>query len=226
MLSERSEDLLKAIYELQQHAEDDRITTSSLARELGVVDATVTGLLKKLALHKPNLIEYRRYRGVALTEAGRMRALKLVRRHRLLETFLAQNLGYSWDEVHQEADALEHVITENFGDRIAASLQNPSTDPHGSPIPNKDGTVVMLNDLPLSRLEAGNMATISRVSDDDPDLLRYLDELGLKPQITVQMLERGHFDDIYHIQETDTGNSHHLSRFVADQVFVTPQDEA
>jgi DtxR family Mn-dependent transcriptional regulator len=225
MLSERSEDLLKAIYELQQEGAADRISTSSLAKVLGIADASVTGLLKKLVLYKPKLIEYRRYRGVALTDAGQKRALKLVRRHRLLESFLAQNLGYSWDEVHQEADALEHVITENFGDRIAASLKNPITDPHGSPIPKKDGTVVKRVDLPLSRMDEGDEATISRVSDDDPELLRYLDDLGLKPQTSLQLIARGHFDDIYHVQDTHTGSSHHLSRFVADQLFVIPKDE-
>jgi DtxR family Mn-dependent transcriptional regulator len=226
MLSERSEDLLKAIYELQQEGVEDRISTSALARALGVADASVTGLLKKVALYKPKLIEYRRYRGVALTDAGRKRALKLVRRHRLLESFLAQNLGYSWDEVHQEADALEHVITESFGDRIAASLKDPVTDPHGSPIPMKDGTIEKRDDLPLSGMGEGDVATISRVLDDDPELLRYLDALGLKPQTSLQLIDRGHFDDIYHVQDTETGISHHLSRFVADQIFVSARDEA
>lgn len=226
MLSERSEDLLKAIYELQQEGADDRVSTSSLAEVLGVADASVTGLLKKLALIKPKLIEYRRYRGVALTDDGRKRALKLVRRHRLLESFLAQNLGYSWDEVHQEADALEHVITENFGDRIAASLQNPATDPHGSPIPMKDGTVVKVDDLPLSHINAGDIAIVSRVIDDDPELLRYLEDLGLMPQTSLEMINRGQFDDIYQVRDTQTGNTHHLSRFVADQIFVTLKDEA
>lgn len=226
MFSERSEDLLKAICELQQARADERISTSSLAQVLRVADASVTGLLKKLALYKPKLIEYRSYRGVALTEAGRRMALKLIRRHRLIESFLAETLGYSWDEVHQEADALEHVITESFGDRIAASLKNPVTDPHGSPIPFKDGTVEYHDEISLSQVEQGEEVTVRRVSDNDPKLLRYLGELGVKPQTPLILLERGRFDDIYYVRDIRTGSSHHLSRFVAEQIFVTPKDEA
>lgn len=226
MLSKRSEDLLKAIYELQQEQAGDLVSTSSLAQVLEVADASVTGLIKKLAQHTPKLIEYRRYRGVALTENGRSKALRLIRRHRLIESFLAETLGYSWDEVHQEADALEHVITESFGDRIAASLKNPVTDPHGSPIPFKDGTVEYQHEISLSQVEEGEEVTVRRVSDSDPKLLRYLGELGVKPQTPLILLERGRFDDIYHVQDTRTGSSHHLSRFVAEQVFVTANDEA
>jgi DtxR family Mn-dependent transcriptional regulator len=226
MISERSEDLLKAIYELQLAHADERVSTSSLAQVLGVADASVTGLLKKLALYKPKLIEYRRYRGVTLTEAGKKKALKLIRRHRLIESFLTQTLGYSWDEVHQEADALEHVVTENFGDRIAASLKDPLTDPHGSPIPLEDGTVLQQDGIPLSQAEEGKEVTVRWVSDGDPQLLRYLGELGVRPQTSLILIERGRFDDIYHIREMRTGSSHYLSRFVAEQVFVTPKDEA
>jgi len=226
MISKRSEDLLKAIYELQQERAEERISTSSLAQVLKVADASVTGLIKKLALHKPKLIEYRRYRGVTLTEAGRKKALKLIRRHRLIESFLAETLGYSWDEVHQEADALEHVITESFSDRIAASLKNPITDPHGSPIPFKDGTVKYHDEISLSQVEQGEEVTVRRVSDNDPKLLRYLGELGVRPQTSLILLERGRFDDIYHVRDIRTGSSHHLSRFVAEQVFVTLKDEA
>ena len=226
MLSDRSEDLLKAIYGLQQEQLDERISTSALAGVLGVADASVTGLLKRLALYKPKLIEYRRYRGVTLTEAGRKMALKLVRRHRLIESFLAESLGYSWDEVHQEADALEHVITESFGDRTAASLKNPETDPHGSPIPLEDGTVEYHDETPLSEVEEGKSVTVRRVSDDDPKLLRYLGEMGVKPQTALVLLDRGHFDDIYHIRDPRTGSSYHLSRTVAEKIFVFPMDEA
>lgn len=226
MPSERSEDLLKAIYELQMEQADERVSTSSLAQVLGIADASVTGLLKKLALYEPKLIEYRRYRGVALTEAGKKMALKLIRRHRLIESFLAQTLGYSWDEVHQEADTLEHVITESFGDRIAASLDHPITDPHGSPIPLKDGSVEYQEEQPLSQVKEGDKVTVRRVSDDDPKLLRYLGELGIKPETQLELIERGQFDDIYHVRDSRSGSSYHLSRFVADQVFVTAMDEA
>lgn len=225
MLSERAEDLLKAIFELQLAGAADRVGTSSLAGELGVADATVTGLLKKLILIEPRLIEYQRYRGVALTPAGRKLAVQLIRRHRLIESLLSETLGYGWDEVHQEADALEHVITENFSDRIAAWLENPQTDPHGSPIPHEDGTLVDLNEIPLSQLKVGEEVDVCRVPDNDPELLRYLGELGIKPQTRLLLLERGRFDDVYHVQDTGTGNSYHLSRFVADQVFVAMMDE-
>jgi DtxR family Mn-dependent transcriptional regulator len=226
MLSERSEDLLKAIFELQVQRGTGRVSTSSLASELGVADATVTGLLKKLALVEPRLVVYQRYRGVALTPTGEKVALKLIRRHRLIESLLSETLGYPWDEVHQEADALEHVITENFSDRIAAWLENPHTDPHGSPIPLEDGTMVDLDELPLSQVKVGEEVTVHRIPDSDPELLRYLGKLGIKPQTPLLLLERGHFDDIYHVRDTGTGSSHHLSRFVADQVYVTVLDEA
>jgi DtxR family Mn-dependent transcriptional regulator len=153
-------------------------------------------------------------------------ALRLIRRHRLIESFLTETLGFSWDEVHQEADALEHVITDSFGDRIAVSLKNPVTDPHGSPIPFKDGTVEYQDEISLSQVEQGVEVTVRRVSDNDPKLLRYLGELGVRPQTPLILLERGRFDDIYHVRDIRTGSSHHLSRFVAEQIFVTLKDEA
>jgi DtxR family Mn-dependent transcriptional regulator len=172
------------------------------------------------------LIEYQPYRGVCLTDKGKQVALQLIRKHRLIESFLAQSLGYSWDEVHQEADTLEHAITEALGDRIAASLLDPKTDPHGSLIPDKDGTVEDREEFPLSEVETGENVIVLRVSDHSPQLLRYLGELEVKPWTPIRVLERGRFDDLFHIQNSQTGKSHHLSRFVADHVFVTHSDEA
>jgi len=178
--SESVDDYLKAILELGG-AKDSRVTTNSLAVRLGVRTPSVTGMLQKLALHRPALVLYEKHKGVRLTAAGKRRAWELVRHHRLLELFLHDVLKYSWDEVHEEAERLEHFISEQFEDRVAAILGDPEIDPHGHVIPQKYGAGVFRDEVPLARWPLQTPATITSVSDRSPAALRELERLGLVP---------------------------------------------
>jgi DtxR family Mn-dependent transcriptional regulator len=193
-VSEAVDDYLKAIYALA--GEDDRATTAALAEKLGVAPASVTGMLRKLSEQSPPWVDYEKHRGATLTPEGRRRALEIVRHHRLIELFLYETLGYRWDEVHAEAERLEHAISEQFEDRIAEALGDPEVDPHGHPIPRKDGTIPERPDRRLLDLEAGAEGVVSRVSDRDPALLRYFTTLGVRPGVRVEVVERGPFDDL------------------------------
>ena len=192
MVTEAVDDYLKAIYELA--SDDGRATTALIAKKLDVAPASVTGMLRKLAEQQPPFIDYEKHRGATLTDPGRRRALEIIRHHRLIELFLHETLGYRWDEVHAEAEKLEHAISERFEDRIAEVLGDPEVDPHGHPIPRKDGTIPDRADRRLLDLEAGAEAVVSRVSDRDPELLRYFSELGVRPGVSIELLERTPFD--------------------------------
>ncbi len=180
MLSHAVEDYLKTIYSLC--AGGERASTTRIAAAMQVAPASVTGMLRKLAATNPPLVVYHKHRGATLTPAGERAALEIVRHHRLLETFLHQVLGYRWDEVHEEADRLEHVISETFEERIAQALGDPAHDPHGHPIPTRDLVVPPHPDTCLADLRPPQRAVVLRVRDSDPCLLRYLDECGLLPQ--------------------------------------------
>jgi DtxR family Mn-dependent transcriptional regulator len=215
-LSHAEEDYLKAIYEL---AEDSgKVSTSALVARLGRKAGSVTGMLQKLADQKPRLIDSERHHGVSLTPAGAHIALEIIRHHRLIELYLAEALGYEWDKVDAEAEQLEHVISEEFEDKISAMLGDPTVDPHGDPIPAKDGSVAPLSRLTLSEVEAGQLARVARVRDDDPALLRYLAELGIVPEAVVTVAERAPFDGPIHV--TIGQHQHALGRSVTDRVFV------
>ncbi len=174
-ISSAVEDYLKAIFEL---GEKD-IKTQDLADSLKFSPASVTGMLKKLS--KLNLVSYKKYYGVSLTTQGRLMALETIRHHRLIETYLMQALGYEWHEVHDEADRLEHVISENFEERIAKLLGNPSYDPHGDPIPCKDGIMPQLLGQPLVDFAVGTNIKLTRIIKQDSEVLIYLAENDLKP---------------------------------------------
>jgi DtxR family Mn-dependent transcriptional regulator len=189
--SEAVDDYLKAILDLE--STEERATTTALARRLGVTPASITGMLRKLDSGSPRLVVYEKHRGAVLTAEGRSRALEVLRHHRLLERFLHDALGYSWDEVHAEAERLEHAISETLEDRIAAKLGDPTVDPHGHPIPRKDGTVPDRHVVPLSDIEPGHDAVVSCVSDDDSALLRYLEELGLTLGARLTLVSRAPF---------------------------------
>ncbi|MFU8889663.1 MAG: metal-dependent transcriptional regulator [Trueperaceae bacterium] len=182
------EDYLKALFELGEHDVKPR----ALAAAVGVAPASVTGMLDKLA--SLNLVRYRKYHGASLTPAGRVLALETLRHHRLLETYLAQALGYAWHEVHDEADRLEHVISEEFEERVDALLGRPTHDPHGDPIPRRDGTLPDCPGGPLSDLDDGARARITRITDQDREVLAYLATHGLVPGATVRVIERAPFD--------------------------------
>ncbi len=178
--SESVDDYLKAILELGG-AEDARVTTNALAGRLGVRTPSVTGMLQKLGSQRPALVLYEKHRGVRLTAAGKRRAWELIRHHRLLELFLHHLLKYSWDEVHEEAERLEHFISEQFEDRIAAILGDPEFDPHGHAIPQKCEAGVFRDEVPLVEWPLRTPAVISSVSDRSSAALRELERLGLMP---------------------------------------------
>ena len=222
MLSHAVQDYLKAIYELEE--DFGRASTSALATALKVAPASVTGMLQKLAEHSaesPRLVAYERHHGATLTPAGRQIALEIIRHHRLIELYLAEALGYRWDEVHAEAEKLEHVISEEFEDRICAVLGDPTRDPHGNPIPAKDGTVPPQATTPLTVVDAGQRARVARVRDDDPALLRYLAELGLVLDATLTVADRAPFDGPLHVRIGAGGQpAQALGRTITDQIYV------
>ena len=188
-LAPRISDCLKVIYAMQERGQ--KVTTSAVHEQLGVSDATVTMLFKDFA--EAGWVEHTPYRGVRLTPLGERKAMEVIRHHRLLELYLARELGYSWDKVHDEADKLEHVISEEFEDKLDALLGYPTVDPHGDPIPSKDGVVPLRQGIPLPELALGQTALVLRVSDQDPEKLRYLGQLGLYPETCVQVIERAPF---------------------------------
>lgn len=218
MITHEREDYLKTIYKLQ--SQESPVRTTAIAEAMGVEPGSVTGVIKRLADLK--LLNYERYRGVTLTKAGEKVALEVIRHHRLLELYLIEALGYSWDEVDAEAEKLEHVISEQFEERIAVLLGHPELDPHGAPIPSPEGVVQPHAGVPLSDLEAGQEAIICRVEDDDPDLLRYLAELDLLPQTVLRVVEVAPFGGPVHVMVGDT--EHALGADVAAQIFVLTDD--
>lgn len=176
-LSESVQDYLKAIFEL--HQESERVTTNALAARLGVSAASVTGMLRRLAELK--LVEYEPYQGAALTLSGKRIALEIIRHHRLIELYLMEVMGYSWDEVHAEAERLEHAVSQAFAERIAQLLGDPKVDPHGDPIPTREGEMPLASRRTLVDAPTGAMLCVQRVRDEDADVLRRLAALGLFP---------------------------------------------
>lgn len=187
--TEASDDYLKAIWELGG-PEGNRVTSNALASHLAVRASSVTGMLQKLAAQQPSYVKYAKHHGVQLTERGKRRALEVLRHHRLLERFLHDVLGYAWDEVHEEAERLEHYISERMEDRMAAKLGDPQTDPHGHAIPERDGGMASREEVPLPKWPCGVPALISSVSDRDPAVLREAERLGLLPGVRI-VLEAG-----------------------------------
>jgi DtxR family Mn-dependent transcriptional regulator len=197
-LTHAIEDYLKIIYELTLC--ESRATTNQIAERMGVKPASVTGMLKRLSANNPPLLTYHKHHGVELTTAGEKVALEIIRHHRLLELFLHETLGYPWDEVHNEADRLEHVISEDFEERIAQALGDPLRDPHGDPIPSRDLRIPPQSGVGLDSLRTGQEAIVQRVADADPELLRYLESVGLVPQTHLKILNYSPFDDNLRLQ--------------------------
>jgi DtxR family transcriptional regulator, Mn-dependent transcriptional regulator len=212
------EDYLKVIFRLSEDGQ--RATTQAIAERMNVAAPSATGMIKRLAELK--LVEHERYRSVTLTASGKKAALEVVRHHRLLELYLAEALGYSWDEVHEEAERLEHTISEEFEDRIDAALGFPSFDPHGDPIPSRAGTVDEVSDDRLSSLDAGDTATISRVADSDPEKLRYLGTMGLYPETKIRIVERMPFNGPLKVRVGD--HEHFVGTELARSVHVLRHD--
>lgn len=215
MQTQAVEDYLKTIYELQ--AGDKQVSTTALAERLGVAPASVTGMVKKLATMK--LVVHQPYQGVTLTRAGETIALEVVRHHRLVESYLSEALGVPWDQVHAEADKWEHVLSEDLEDRIDALLGHPTTDPHGAPIPARDGSLPAGEFRRLVDLPVGETAVVAEVSDHDPALLRYLGEMGLYPQVRVSVVSAAPFEGPLTVR---VGKSEHaLGREVAGHILVS-----
>lgn len=220
LLTEAVENYLKALYDLQQAASP--VSTSALAERMGVAPASVTAMMKKLSSESPTLVKYISHRGAVLTDLGRKKALEVIRHHRLIELYLHQQLGYSWDEVHDEAEKLEHFISETFEERIAELLGDPQFDPHGDPIPTKDGRLPKINLVPLSNAKERQVVRVARVADQDADLLRYLEGLGIKPNVTLRIVEKSPFDGPLYVvlAEEPDGERHGLGKSVTDNIDV------
>lgn len=202
-LTRSVEDYLKAIYQLSP--EGRPASTSEIAHLLALSPPSVTGMVKRLSEH--GLLEHVPYRGVQLTEDGRRAALRMVRRHRLIEAYLVEFLGYSWDTVHEEAERLEHAVSDTMVERMATALGNPDVDPHGDPIPTADGSIHELSCTPLSDIPVGETVEIHRVHESQPERLRYIASLGLRPGVHVTVLDRQPFDDLVSI---DVGGERHV----------------
>jgi len=215
MLTQTMEDYLKAIFDVLEF--ENRATTSAIATRLDIAPASVTAMIKKLSRLK--LITYEPYQGVQFTEIGKRAALEIVRHHRLLELFLSETLGVPWERVHEEAEKLEHVISEDLEDRIALALKNPSVDPHGAPIPARDGSMQRVQARRLSGVGAGETVTVLEVNDRDSELLRYLGELKLFPGTTLQVKSVDPFEGplFIHLNQREIT----LGRRVADKIRVT-----
>ena len=203
------EDYVKAIYTLESG--EGSVTTTALAERLDVRPASVSGMLPKLTAL--GLVEHVPYRGVRLTERGTRVALEVVRHHRLLELFLVESLGMTWDEVHAEAEVLEHVLSEELEELIAAKLGNPAFDPHGDPIPSRELTVPADESRSLYALDPGERATFVRVSDADPDMLRFLGERGIIPGAELEVTDRQPFDGPLYVRVA--GREHVLGAVLA-----------
>lgn len=188
-LSRSVEDYLKTIYQLCEHA--DEAATSDIAQRLGIAPASVTGMIKRMA--EQGLLAHERYHGVQLTPEGQRAALAVMRRHRILETYLITKLGYDWSGVHEEAERLEHAVSDELIERMAFALGNPRYDPHGAPIPTPDGQIERPSLVPLSALGVNERAVLRQVGDDDSDRLRYLKTLGLTPMAPLVVVERKPF---------------------------------
>ena len=189
--SQAVQDYTKAIYALELR-EGEADTTNALADRLGVTPASASGMVKRL--DELGLVEHQPYHGVSLTDDGRRVALEVMRHHRLLELYLVKSLGVPWDRVHQEAEVLEHVLSEELEELIAAKLGDPTHDPHGDPIPTRELTIEEGRTVSLQTLEVGARGTFARVSDSDPEMLRFLAERGIAPGDTLEVVDKQPFD--------------------------------
>jgi DtxR family Mn-dependent transcriptional regulator len=222
-LSGPVEDYLKAIYDLERAGQP--ATTNEIALRLTISPASVSGMVRRLA--EQGLIRHEPYRGVRLTATGRRAALRTLRRHRILECYLVQVLGYSWDRVHEEAEHLEHTASEELVTRMAAALGNPRYDPHGAPIPTADGQVEEGSMRSINDLAADETARVQRVHDEDGSRLRYLAELGIKPGAVIHIVEKAPFDGpiTFRVDGRRATPPRAIAVSLAAQVFVEADDD-
>jgi DtxR family Mn-dependent transcriptional regulator len=220
MRSVNTEDYLKAIYELQ--AAEGRAKTSRIAEKLRIKSASVTEMIKRLALHRPRLLAYEPRRGVRLTATGEKAALNVIRRHRLLETFLHKTLGLSWDEVHPEADLLEHHLSERLTEALAGFLGHPQFDPHGEPIPGVQGEMSRLSQMTLAEANAGRTIRVVGLRSPTDQLLHYLSEkkIGIRTVATITHAEA--YDGSIKLRVTSGGQTrdHVIGKSAAEHVLI------
>ena len=205
-LTRSVEDYLKAIYRLSP--EGRPASTSDIANLLELSPASVSGMVKRLS--EQGLLEHVPYKGVQLTDEGRRAALRMVRRHRLIEAYLVATLGYTWDTVHEEAERLEHAVSDVLVERMAAVLGHPTADPHGDPIPDADGSIEEPDWLPLAQVPAGSTVELRRVDERQPERLRYIGSIGLTPGVAVTVLDRQPFEGPITIRAA--GRTHVIGR--------------
>lgn len=215
MITQAIQDYLKVIYKIEETGESP--TTNTIAERLNVTQPSVTGMVKKLS--EMNLISYTPYHGAELTEAGRKIALEVIRHHRLLELYLAKAMGYSWDRVHQEAEKLEHFISEEFEEKMVEILGNPNSDPHGAPIPSKDGSIAERKLATLTSIPVGQTVRIKQISDRDSEKLRYLAGIGIYPEVLIVVLEKTPFGGASLVRVGD--KQHYLGEGLTDSIFVS-----
>lgn len=213
--SQSIEDYLKAIYKLQSLKEGG-VSTSELAKEMGVANASVTNMVKRLS--KLGMVDYQSYYGTTLTKSGEKIALEMIRHHRLLELYLKEMLGYSWDEVHEEAEKLEHYISEQFEDKISELLNHPTVDPHGDPIPTKDGEMPVIKSKKLSSIPADYSCIVQRVKNQDSEVLRQLEQAGIIPGVKITIVKRDKEEGCLHL-EVD-GRKTSINDTLAAQIYV------
>jgi len=219
--SQSVEDYLKTIYKLEKETPVGKgVSTSRLADEMGVANASVTNMLKRLSDMK--MVKYESYYGSRLTEAGQKIALEIIRHHRLLELYLKEILGYSWDEVHDEAEKLEHHISEQFEDKIAELLNDPTEDPHGDPIPTKDGKMPSVKLKALHSVPFETPYIVRRVKNQNPELLRYLEKLGLIPGVKIEVLNKEPFDGPVKLKVENQVIT--IANNIAEDIFVVERE--
>ena len=217
-LSRSVEDYLKAIFALTEQGE--AASTSAVAQSLDVQPASVTGMVKRLA--EAGFVEHLPYKGVRLTDEGRAEALRIVRRHRILETYLLRLLGYSWEDVHDEAERLEHAASDRLIERMASALEDPSHDPHGAPIPTRAGEIEAVDFTTLADAGAGEEVRIRAVADEDPERLRYMEARGLKPGVRVRVEAQEPFEGPVRVRVGGAGGDRHaVGRELARRIYVT-----
>lgn len=218
-LSFNIQDYLKRIYELTLGG--GKASTSKLAEALGISAASVTNMLQKLSKTKPPYVTYQKHQGVQLTEAGRLAALEIIRRHRLIEHYLVEKLGYTWDEVHEEAEVLEHAMSPLLERRIDAALGYPEVDPHGDPIPDANLDMPEIEQTSLSNLEIGKSGRIIRVPHEDPQVLRYLGKCGLRPGARIKLISRTPYDKTMRIKIFDVEDEAVVGPSLGNQIMVS-----
>jgi DtxR family transcriptional regulator, Mn-dependent transcriptional regulator len=213
MLSQAVQDYLKTIYKLEKNG---TVSTTGIAKELNISGASVTGMLKRLS--SLGMVDYNSYKGVRLTVSGRKIALEIIRHHRLLELYLKEMLGFSLEKVHDEACRLEHYISKEFVEKIDNLLGNPEFDPHGHPIPSKEGEIADYSEEALHKVDPGKIVIIRRLSDEDPEMLAYFETKGIVPGVKVKVLQKEPFNGPIKVMFDD--DTQIIGNEIAKNVFI------